>query len=333
VAEGDAGAAAISLADAAMVAGRAPGTFADPPPHQELVALVERAQALAPADDLEAETHVTIAAAWNGRPGLTETDPVLADRALQVARRLDDPVLISNALDAVASAEMVAGRYKSAHRFTAERLDLLDRMRRHDPAVGGEVADVFHMATEAAVAAGDLDAALAAARASDEDSLGRGLAHFAATHFVVPLALRGEFDEALTQSEVMRNGWQRTGRPAAGWMAASFFAVALVHGLRGDEAARSEWWELAERVCLHSTTNSFSLFVEPRVALHLGDLDRARAASVGVATPTAGQFTAYAVAAAVEVAVAAGADGAEEQLAAAVALGAENDFVAAQLLR
>jgi predicted ATPase/DNA-binding CsgD family transcriptional regulator len=333
VSEGDAGAAAISLADAAMVAGRAPGTFADPPPHQELVALVERAQALAPADDLEAETHVTIAAAWNGRPGLTETDPALADRALQVARRLDDPVLISNALDAVASAEMVAGRYKSAQRFTAERLHLLDRMRRHDPAVGGEVADAFHMATEAALAAGDLDAALAAARASDEDSLGQGLAHFAATHFVVPLALRGDFEAALAQAEVMRDGWQRTGSPAAGWMAPSFFAVALVHGLRGEDTDSREWWALAERICVPTRRNSFSLFVEPRIALHRGDVDRARAGSAALHEPVAGQYTAYAVAAEVELAIAVGAPGAAGRLAAAAALGAENDFVAAQLLR
>jgi hypothetical protein len=228
---------------------------------------------------------------------------------------------------------MAAGRYKSAYRFTAERLHLLDRMRRHDPAVGGEVADVFHMATEAAVAAGDLDAALAAARASGEDSLGQGLAHFAATHFVVPLMLRGDFDETLAQAEVMRDGWQRTGSPAAGWMAPSFFAVALVHGVRGEETACREWWALAEGICLQSTTNSLSLFVEPRIALHLGDIDRARAGSAGVHGPMAAQYTAYAVAASVEVAIVAGAVGAEEQLAAAVALGVENDFVAAQLLR
>lgn len=333
VASGDAGAAAITVADAAMVAARSPGTFPTPRPHEELVALVERARALAPADNLEVDTHVMIAAAWNGRPGLTETDPALADQALRLARQLDDPVLISNALDAVTCAELAAGHYKSAYRFTAERLGLLDRMRRHDPAVGAEVADVFHMAKETAVAAGDLEAGVAAARAAEQESLGRGLAHFAASHFVVPLALRGEFDEALAHAEVMRDGWQRTGRPAAGWMAPSFFAVALVHGVRGDETARQEWWELAEMICRQSRTNSFSLFVEPRIALHLGDIDRARAASAGVREPMAGQYTAYAVAVAVEIAVVAGEPDAEEQLAAAIPLGRENDFVAAQLLR
>ena len=63
-------------------------------------------------------------------------------------------------------------------------------MRRHDPAVGGEVADVFHMATEAAMAAGDLEAGLAAAHRAYGDRVGEGLAHFAATHLVVPLTLR-----------------------------------------------------------------------------------------------------------------------------------------------
>jgi hypothetical protein len=332
-ASGDDAAAAITLADAAMLGGRAPGTFLDPPPHEELVALVERARALAPAGDLEADTHITIAAAWNGRPGLTESDPALAEQGLRLARRLDDPVLISNALDAVASAELVARRYKSAHRCTAERLGLLDRMRRHDPAVGGEVADVFHMAKETALAAGDLEAGLAAARAAGAESLGQGLAHFAATHFVVVLALRGAFDEALAQAEVMRDGWQRTGSPPAGWMAPSFFAVALVHGLRGEEQARREWWELAERICLQTRTNSFSLFVEPRIALHVGDVDRARAGLAGALAPLIGHYTSYVLATPVEAAVVAGAADAEEQLAAALTLGTENDFVAAQLLR
>lgn len=131
----------------------------------------------------------------------------------------------------------------------------------------------------------------------------------------------------------MRDGWMRTGRPAAGWMAPSFFAAAFVQGVRGNAAAYGEWWEPAEIVCLQSRKNSFSLFVEPRVALHLGDLEAARAASALALGPMAGQYGTYATATAAEVAVAAGAADAEEQLVAAIALGAENDFVAAQLLR
>ena len=49
-------------------------------------------------------------------------------------------------------------------RYTSERLQLLDRLPRHDPRVGGEIADIFHMASESAVGAGELGAALASAR-------------------------------------------------------------------------------------------------------------------------------------------------------------------------
>jgi len=43
---------------------------------------------------------------------------------------------------------------------------LLDRLPRHDLMVGGEIADIFHMASESAVGAGEIHAALASARNS-----------------------------------------------------------------------------------------------------------------------------------------------------------------------
>ena len=73
--------------------------------------------------------------------------------------------------------------------------------------------------------------------------------------------------------------------------------------------------------------------MEPRVALHLGDIERARASTRAPEGLTSGQYRSYATAIAVEVAVAAGAVDAERQLSAAQGLGRENDFVAAILLR
>jgi hypothetical protein len=332
-AAGDAAVAAIVLADAATMGGRAPATFQEPPSHAELCALVEQTAALAPADDLEVALHLTLAAAWNGRPQPVEPDPDLADRALALAREFGDPVFISGALDAVASAESVAGRHKSAWRLTAERRGLLERVPRHDPHVGGEVADMYHMVTQAALAAGELEAALAGARLASGDRIGQGLAHFAATHLVVPLTLLGELDEALAQAVVMLHGWERTGRPAAGWMSPAFFSAAFVHGLRGDDAEHEAWWERAELICLNYEANSLKMYTAPRLALHRGDLDAARASALQPAQETAGQFHSYAAAMAVEVAVATGAPDAEKQLAAAAGLAPENDFAAAMLLR
>ena len=195
------------------------------------------------------------------------------------------------------------------------------------------MADIFHMATESALAAGELDVALARARRSYHDSSSRGLPHFAANHLVIPLALQGKFDDAIEQAKVMREGWERAGRSAAGWMAPSFFATALVHGLRGNDEAYAEFWHLAMKIRLRRTVNSFSLFVEPRVALHVGAFDRALATAAVDDQDMCGSFGPYARAISVEVAVVTGARDAEERLAAVQFLSRENDFVAANLLR
>jgi hypothetical protein len=210
---------------------------------------------------------------------------------------------------------------------------LLEQLPRHDPQVGGEVADIFHMATELALSAGDLHAALAAARHAYEDSTREGLPHFAAADLVIPLALQGSFDDALLQAGAMREGWEREGRPPSGWMGPSFFAVALLHGLRGNEPAYSQWWQLAMRVCREATTNSFAFFAAPRVALHRGAIDLAQTLAVGDDRATTGYYDAYARATSVEVAVVAGAPDADDRLAAAAHLGDQNYYVAAQLRR
>ncbi len=145
--------------------------------------------------------------------------------------------------------------------------------------------------------------------------------------------MQGEFDEAIAHSKVMREGWERAGRPAAGWMAPSFFAVALVHGLRGDHEAYAEFWHLAMTIRLRRSVNSFSLFVEPRVALHLGDYEHAQATAAVDEQEMCGSFGPYARAISVEVAVVTGAVDAEERLLAAQFLSKENDFAAAHLLR
>jgi hypothetical protein len=211
---------------------------------------------------------------------------------------------------------------------------LLDELPRHDPQVGGEVADIFHMATEAALAAGDLHAALASAVRAHEDSTREGLPHFAAADLVMPLALQGSFDDALRQAIAMRDGWERAGRPAAGWMGASFYAAALVHGLRDDSDGYDEWWDLASQLSGTGRGKStiFSLFVAPRVALHRGSFDLLRTLALADDQGT-GAFGAYAQAMSAEIAVALGATDAATRLSTAQPLARQNDFAAAQLKR
>jgi predicted ATPase/DNA-binding CsgD family transcriptional regulator len=331
---GDARMAAITLAEAAAIGGRCPALFATPLSHDQLVAMGEEARAAAPADDLEVEVYLALAAAWDPVLGLGRVDLVLAEQALTLARRCGDPVLISSALDAVTGALFDQGSFKEASRVTQERMGLLDHFPRHNPLVGGEIADIFHMATESALAAGDLHTALASAVQAHEDSTREGLPHFAAADLVMPLALQGSFDEALHQALVMRDGWERAGRPEAGWMGASFYAAALVHGLRGDADAYQECWDLASQLSRggRSKGNMFSLFVAPRVALHRGSVDLLRTLAIADDQGT-GAFGPYAQAMSAEVAVTLGAKDAAARLAAAQPLARQNDFAAAQLKR
>ena len=329
---GDRRTAAIVSADAATLAGRCPALFVTPLEIDEITALVERARALCPPDDLEVAAHVAVAAAWTSFPhdGPTQSG---ADEALDLARRLDDPVLISAALDAATVAAARDERYRDASKVAGARLPFLARMPRHDPAVGGEVADMFHMASQAPISAGLLEEAILAAQISRDDDTYQGLSHFTASHLMVPLVLRGAFDESLTQADFMRHGWERAGRPPAGWMSPSFYAAAFVHGVRGDEEAFACWWDLAKTMQVISGPANCSIFFGCREALHRGAIDEACRLAAEVDPWCGGFFDPYAEAARVETAVVAAAPDAEEQLVQAQRLAPENDFVAPLLLR
>jgi predicted ATPase/DNA-binding CsgD family transcriptional regulator len=330
-AAGDSRIAALVQADAAVLAGRCPALFTTPLSREQILVLISQAKDLAPPDDLEVATHIALASAWDGARGPTVPADAQAREALERTAEYGDPTLISSALDAAAAAASHDGRFKEALRYSSERLQLLDLLPRHDPQVGGEIADIYHMASEAAVGAGELGVALASARNSYHDDTNQGLPQFAATHLLPPLVLRGEFDEAVEQSMVMRHGWERAGRPPAGWMSPAFFAAAFVHGLRGEHDEYAGWTELGMSITLEMASPNCRLYFESRLALHEGLLEQARTSAT--AEGCGSYYDPYLEAVRVETAVVAGSDDAEKQLASAQRFAAENDFVAAQLLR
>jgi predicted ATPase/DNA-binding CsgD family transcriptional regulator len=338
---GDRKGAAISLAQAAALAGRFPALFVEPLDHGQLVDLIEQARAMASPQDLDLEAQIAVATAWAERGFGPRPQLARAEEALVLARELGDPVLISSALDAGSEAAAAGGRFKQASRLTTERIALLDRLPSHDPRVGGEVVDIYHMATESALAAGELPVALSRARSSRHDRSGHGMPHFGAAHLVVPLVLQGAFDEALGQAEIMLEGWESAGRPVAGWMAPSFFAAALVHGLRGEEDAHARWWAMATAVRMRSRVDSFAVFAEARLALHLGRIGGHRSSPVEPPGDHQGRqwaraygcYHPYAQATMAELAVVARVRDARAWLDSTRVLAAENDFATASLRR
>jgi hypothetical protein len=330
---GDTRTAAIVLADAAGLAGRAPALFTRVFELQEVVDLVDRARQLGPDEDLEVDTYVAIAEAWSTSNGIAHSQLGPATKAVELARQTKDARLISMALDAATAACSVEHRHREAARLTAERVGLLDRMARHDPSVGGEIADIYHMATETAIATGQLDEAMTIARRQAEDEATFGLAHFAANNFVIALALKGEFDEAAEQAEIMLAGWEQAGRPAAAWMGPPYYAAALVHGLRGDRERHQTWRGHARAVSGGRTASGFSLYSDLRVALHTGDRELVQAAGASSAAGEPATFSPYTAAVVAEAAAITQAADRQQRLAEAEGFAAENDFVAAHTTR
>ena len=266
----DHAAQARALADIARIMGRFPSGLEHTPDRESALDFVRRAKSLQAYQTPVVAASVALGAAWNGRPQPTETAPELAADALILAREADDPVLISDALDALGSAASFGGRHQEAARLAADRLVLLERMPRHDPEVGLEVFDAYHSATEAALAAGDPLVAASVAQRSRSDPLYCAVPYHANSRLALALALLGDFDGAIVCAQDARDSWVRSGRPTAGWMANAFFAAALVEGLRENWQALDEWWELAGQLSTRSSTNEMPAFVALRVELHTG---------------------------------------------------------------
>src|ERR687893_527772 len=103
------------------------------------------------------------------------------------ARTTGDPVLISSALCAAATAALLAGRLRDANRITRERLQLLAAMDRNDPYCAPEICNTYGRACIYAIMAGDLRSAMTAAQAGIDDDLLRNT-HITASRIVVPLS-------------------------------------------------------------------------------------------------------------------------------------------------
>lgn len=322
----------IAIAAAVTLGARHPGGFPEALSQDRLAELLDQARAVADVSST-VTARIAAAAAWAAEPFRARCDGPLGERALELALLAGDPVLISAALDGLTTVALGKGRTREAAQLASRRLDLLDRLEWHDPQAGGEIVDIFHMATETALAAGDLPGALAAAERARDDALGGGVPRLATSRLVLPLALCGAFQGALREAAEMWAAWARSGRPTSSWMAPAVYATALVHGLTGDERGFRYWSEQARALTPERQVQGFAPFVDCRVALHSGRLDDSTA--IGELLPPAwmGKFDAYARAIVAEAAVVAELPDAAARLGAVAPLAEENDWVSACLLR
>jgi predicted ATPase/DNA-binding CsgD family transcriptional regulator len=269
---------ALDLIRAAEVMDRSPGLMAEVPPPGEVDALLAEAQALAGRDAHVAAAILTVQA---GSDAL-DLDPVMAGRAVELARQVGDPRLESAALDQLTVAQLSAGDVLAGAASSRQRLELVAPLA-SDVDVAFELSDALHMASLTSIGAGDFSAARHYAQQRHDLSIHREDDHLVVNWLLVLAALAGDWDRAIELGERFRVGWERAGRLPLRGFAAGPAAVAMVYGLRGDDEAR--------RTCLATVaamrrsvgdplarTTGYGPTFEAVIALHRGEVDGAVAA-------------------------------------------------------
>ncbi|WP_116950536.1 ATP-binding protein [Jiangella endophytica] len=330
---GDAAGAARDLATAVTTHVRKAGTFAEPPPRDEPAALLARARELA-GDDPAAQAAVALADclalgyaffAGPGGPAGSATSAAeltaRAEQAVELARRLDDPLAECAALQALTAAHRRAGDTFAAAATARRRVDLLDTVPL-TPDSADELIDALLIATAAGIGAGDLQAARQWGRRLRDLPPLAEVGHLATSQLIVADALAGHAAEAVAASGRFLDSWTRAGRPAARGFGPVAAAVAMVHALRGDDAARADWLAVLDQLGVtHDDRAGYSPTLDAVALLHQGQATRALegldAGSDGPAPWRTGILLHWHVALAAESAVLAGRPDAAGRLAAA----------------
>jgi predicted ATPase/DNA-binding CsgD family transcriptional regulator len=274
---GDAGTAAYALARSAELLLRGPGIIADKPPDGTHTELIAEARSLASTDP-RAEAAILTALTFE----MDEVDPeavVTAERAVAASRALDDPLLESAALDALAAVHLGLGSVSTALDAVRRRIALLSGVR-PTALTAFEIADGYNMAAEISLAAGDFDGARGFADILARLSFHSVEGHLGTSRRMRVEALAGRLDRVLADGERFRHGWEQAGRPVASSMASGAYAVAMVHGLRGDDEAQAEWMRITvamglEPEQLAGCATGYGPTFDAIVALHRGDAQTA----------------------------------------------------------
>ncbi|PZF82247.1 ATP-binding protein [Jiangella anatolica] len=252
----DPAAAARDLATAAMTTYRKAATFARRPAPEESAALLDRARELA-GDGPAAVAAVTLAEcdalgyaffADHARPAPSAAElTALAERAVELAGALGDPLAESAALQALTAAQRRAGDGFAAAATAGRRVDLLTAVP-VTPAATDELIDALQIATATSIGVGDLPAARRRGRQLCDLPPLAETGHVATSRLIMADALAGHATDVIAAAGRFLDGWTRAGRPQNRGFGPVAAGVAMIHGLRGDDAARAEWLAVLDQL-------------------------------------------------------------------------------------
>ncbi|MFD8695733.1 ATP-binding protein [Kitasatospora purpeofusca] len=277
---GDPAGAARDLAAAATVAHRFSSTFARLPAAAEVTALLARARELsdgspAASAALALAEAAVLADAYGsvqGSPDNTAQETVgYAERAVELARRAGDRVAESAALDALSGAHSWAGEPFAAAGAARRRVELLAPAPR-TPGTAHEQVDALAMAAATAIGVGELDRARRWGRQLAEHPLTAEVGHHATSWLLVADAFAGQEEDVLAGGARFLRAWEQGGRPRSFSLGPAAAAVAMVHGLRGDDGARASWLAVVGRAGTEEEhRHGYGAVFDATVLLHRGE--------------------------------------------------------------
>ena len=237
---GDRAGAAHDLATMSMYISRAQGIMAERPSADEAHSLIAEALTVTDGSAAPAAAIAAAAAFSRQRPGREDRDR--ARHAVHLAHELGDGVLESVALDELLAVHLATDDIAGAVEVLRRREQVIAALDL-DARGGFEFGDFHLMAADTYIAAGNFAAAADHATRLERLPFFRGEDHLAMCRRLMVDALAGHVDAVVYGSERFRRGWERAGRPVMSAVARAAYAVAMIHGIRGDEDGRQEWQE------------------------------------------------------------------------------------------
>ena len=247
VAVGDQEAAADALGWSVIYAAMYPGIMAHPPAADVTESRLAEARRRAPG---ESSAEATVAAAVAAF--LTDDDPEAESAGLGAAAKAIAaglPIVASAALDHVCACRLLRWEYADGLAAVAARGEVMDPLPL-DATTAFAFNDYLLMGCEASLAAGDLPGASTYAARLVGLPCYRDYVHPAMARQLQVDVLAGDLIGATEHGEIFRTSWEQAGRDQASTLAVGPYALALAlaHGLLGQDDEREEWRSIAREL-------------------------------------------------------------------------------------
>jgi predicted ATPase/DNA-binding CsgD family transcriptional regulator len=238
---GDRGGAARDLAWASLFIIRSPGIMTEAPTPEEAAALLAEATTVTDGSPL-ADAALAVAAAYGDYPDLTAER---VEDAVALAHEAGDLVMEDAALDLLEAVHLQQDNLPAAVDVVGRREAVVGALV---PAAttGYEHHDHYHYGAEILLAAGDLAGAAGYAHRLAAMPFNREEEYLALGPQLKVAALAGHFNAVVDQGERFTASWERVGRPFVSNLANCTYAVAMVHGILGDDERREQWVRITD---------------------------------------------------------------------------------------